>query len=212
MAAPEPPRVPPGPHAPPSVEAFVARIKAGTVARKGRGRWLVWGLTLGVVLAIWFLARPWLTTSAEGADEGSTGFLADGGVAFLQFFAYLLLGLAFVAVLFALHAMWMLLFELAMPRYLRISAEGIELARGLRRVRFAWPRIASIDIIHGPGSKSRSTLVLRPRFDYTAPDPFIGQRLSWSTARSPWRDKSTDTIGLCRLDELNTTPVSYKHL
>ncbi|MEU6786851.1 hypothetical protein ABZ912_47310 [Nonomuraea angiospora] len=27
------------------------------------------------------------------------------------------------------------------------------------------------------------------------PDPFAGQRLSWTTARSPWRDKATDTIG-----------------
>ncbi|MGV9382238.1 hypothetical protein ACWDRB_40955 [Nonomuraea sp. NPDC003707] len=63
-----------------------------------------------------------------------------------------------------------------------------------------------MEIVPVTGSKPRLALVLRPVFDYTAPDPFAGQRPSWTTARSPWRDKGTDTIGLCCLDELNTTP------
>ncbi|MFI9842189.1 hypothetical protein ACIHFD_34505 [Nonomuraea sp. NPDC051941] len=225
MSTPEPPQIPPGPvpeprppatgpgspcparAARPPAEAFVVRIKAGTVARKGRGRWLVWVVTIFVALGIWYVAQPWFSSSPQPPDDRLTEPLdEDSGFALLQFVAYLLFGLIVVALLFALQALWMFLFELVMPRRLRISAEGIDLVRGLRRVRLAWPRIASVEIVPVTGTKPRPALVVRPVFDYTAPDPFAGQRLSWTTARSPWRDKATDTIGLCCLDELNTTP------
>lgn len=163
-------------------------------------------MAICLALVIWFLARPWFTASRQDAADEVDTFMSNGGTVLMGGLAYVMLGLAIVALLFAMHAMGMFLFELVRPRYLRISAEGIELARGLRHVRLAWPRIASLAIIPGTGPEPRATLVLRPLFDHTAPDPFDGQRLSWTTARSPWRDKATDTIGLCRLDELNTTP------
>ncbi|MGR6920074.1 hypothetical protein ACU635_38070 [[Actinomadura] parvosata] len=181
---------------PPPVGAFVVRIKAGSVARQGRANWLLWGLGACLALVIWSLARPWFVTTPQ----------ESGGSAVLGAVAYVVIGLAVVALLLASHAAWMFAFELVRPRYLRISTEGVELARGLRHVRFAWPRIASVAIVPGAGRKAHATLVLRPVFDFTGPDPFEGQRLSWTAARSPWRDKATDTIGLCRLDELNTTP------
>ncbi|TYB57186.1 hypothetical protein FXF51_40855 [Nonomuraea sp. PA05] len=189
----------PGPGGPPRpAGAFVARIKAGTVARKGRGGCLIWALTICVGLVLWL-------TSSD--DEGVVhSLLSSGGSVVMGVLAYGLLALIVVAALLALHALGMFLFELARPRYLRISADGVELVRGLRRVRFAWPRIGFIGIVPGTGPKPRATLILRPMFDFTAPDPFAGQRLSWTTARSPWRDKATDTIGLCLLDELVTTP------
>jgi hypothetical protein len=167
---------------------------------------LFWGLALCVALVIWFLARPWFTSAPQHAADEVNEFMDNGGTALMGVVAYAVLGLVLVASLFALQALWMFLFELVMPRRLSISAEGIGLVRGLRRVHYAWPRIASVEIVPGTGPKPRPTLILRPLFDYTAPDPFDGQRLSWTTARSPWRDKGTDTIGLCRLDELNTTP------
>ncbi|WP_344493463.1 hypothetical protein [Nonomuraea monospora] len=192
---------PAGPGGPPRpAGAYVARIKAGTVARKGRGGCLLWTLMICVGLVFWL-------TSSNRDDDGTVrSLLPSGGTVLMGVFAYALLSLIIVAALSALHALGMFLFELARPRYLRISADGIELVRGLRRVRFAWPRIAFIGIVPGIGPKPRATLILRPMFDFTAPDPFAGQRLSWTSARSPWRDKATDTINLCRLDELVTTP------
>lgn len=183
----------PGPTHPPD-DAFVVRIKAGTVVRKGKGGRLVWGLVIAVVFLIWF-AEAQKNDTSPTADDFAFGV---GMTA--------LLGGFLIALLYALQAIWMFLFELIAPRRLRISAEGIDLVRGLRHVHYTWPRIASVGIVPGTGPRPRAALVLRPLFDYTTTDPFAGQRLSWTNARSPWREKETDTIGLCCLDELKTTP------
>ncbi|WP_106401261.1 serine/threonine-protein kinase [Actinocorallia populi] len=177
----------------PPAEAFVARIKAGTVVRRGKGGRLGWVLTL-IVFVVWLTSQRQGDTSGSG-DEFGVGLIISG-----------LVGWSLAALLHTVHAIWMFVFELATPRHLRISAEGIELVRGLRRVRFDWPRIAAVGIVPGTGAKPRAALVLRPVFDYTNEDPFAGQRLSWTNHRSPWREKATDTIGLCCLDELRTSP------
>jgi hypothetical protein len=76
-------RIPPPYISRPPADTFVLRIKAGTVARKGRGSWLVWGLALRVAFAIWFIAQPWFTSSRQSAADQVRDFLANGGEALL---------------------------------------------------------------------------------------------------------------------------------
>ncbi|MEO3782720.1 serine/threonine-protein kinase [Actinocorallia sp. B10E7] len=89
---------------------------------------------------------------------------------------------------------------------LEVGPRGIALRRGRHSAGYTWEDLEAVTVARR-GLFHRRVLLVRPVEDAPAGHlPLLPVRLTGATGRSPWLERRTGRVALCRLDELRTDP------